>query len=59
MNYLIDEEIFSKDKIYLLRDPVINIEKLKYLQKESIDENELSENFLSALEDSLNKKIFL
>ncbi len=58
MNYLINENIFSKDKIYLLRDPIINVEKLRYLQKESINKNELTDNFFVCIGRLTKQKNF-
>ena len=37
-NFLIEKKIFDADKVFLLRDPIIEVSKINFLKKEKIDQ---------------------
>ena len=59
LNYLIKNDIFPKDKIYLLRDPVINVKKLKNQKLLDIDNKLKEKKFILAIGRLTKQKNFL
>ena len=58
--YLIDQKIFNKDKIYTLRDPIVNISLINHLKKEQVNSDFLKDQkFILSIGRLTKQKNFL